>query len=259
MRERIGIFGGAFNPVHNGHLAIAEAFLNSRLIHRLLILPTPDPPHKESRELAPFRHRFRMLQIAFEEADNVEISDLETRLDPPSYTVRTIRHLQETQPDTLWYLCIGSDSLEQFTGWYRYREILDRVSLIVAARGGYPLVVGRAAAAGGEGGVGGLEDAAVARSEGGAGALEGATRARGEEDAKGAGGTESVPHEILERTIFVDHEPLEISSTDIRKQFGSKAMGVSGQKQESTRQTALPAIPIPEKVRLYLEEHDLYR
>ena len=101
-----------------------------------MILPTPESPHKETEGQAPFQDRFNMLQLAFHDNNEVNISDLETRLPKPSYTLRTIRHLQDENPDNNYYLCIGEDSLASFHAWWKYEEILNRVPLIVAGRPG---------------------------------------------------------------------------------------------------------------------------
>jgi len=134
--NRTGIFGGAFDPVHLGHLKIAESFLSSNLIDNLLVLPTHESPHKETDDQTGFSHRYEMLKLAFQGHRNVIVSDLETRLPSPSYTLRTIEYLQKTSPEQIYFLCIGEDSLSSFHKWWRYGEILRRVPLIVASRPG---------------------------------------------------------------------------------------------------------------------------
>jgi nicotinate-nucleotide adenylyltransferase len=134
--QRTGIFGGAFDPVHLGHVQIAQSFLASNLIDRLLVLPTPVSPHKETYEQTPFLHRFKMLELAFQEIGKVDISNIETFLPTPSYTLRTIRYLQKENPDIKYFLCVGEDSLALFHTWWKYEEILDRVPVIAAGRPG---------------------------------------------------------------------------------------------------------------------------
>lgn len=168
--KRTGIFGGSFDPVHVGHLKIARSFLDCGLIDSLLILPAPHAPHKKGRAITSYSHRFEMLRIAFEGWENVKISDIEQKLfqvNQPCYTIDTIRYLQENCRDTLWFLCIGGDSLVQLHSWKGYQEILSRVTLLVAERPGFE--------------------------------------------------AQNVKEEILEKTIFVDHEPVNMSSTEVRK------------------------------------------
>ena len=133
---RIGLFGGAFDPVHVGHLRVAESFLNSHLIDELHLLPTAYPPHKKNQKSTSFHHRFRMLQIAFSGYDNVVISDIENRLPKPSYTLQTIEFLQGQHPENLYFLCIGEDNLATFHKWHKYETILQKVTLLVASRPG---------------------------------------------------------------------------------------------------------------------------
>lgn len=140
MEGRTGIFGGAFDPVHVGHLACADSFLASGRIDRLLLLPVFSPPHKSGQLTAGFDDRLEMLKLAFSSyGKRVEVSDLESKLPKPSYTVRTIRELEKLSPGQTFLLCMGGDSLAGFTGWYRYREILERVELLVAERPGVDL------------------------------------------------------------------------------------------------------------------------
>jgi nicotinate-nucleotide adenylyltransferase len=137
MKKRTGIFGGSFDPVHSGHIALAHSFLDSGLIHNLLVLLTPEAPHKQGRNKTPYKNRLAMLKLAFEGVENVEISTLETQLPEPSFTLQTIEYLQKNHPGTLFYLCMGEDSLVHFHQWHKFREILKRVDLIVAERPGY--------------------------------------------------------------------------------------------------------------------------
>lgn len=136
MKKRIGVFGGSFDPVHNGHIHIVKSFLQSGVIDELLITLTPDPPHKDRTTQAPYRHRYRMLELAFAGLDHVRISDLEQSLPAPSYSLQTIQSLKASDPACQYFLCMGEDSLESFHTWHRYREILAEVSLLVAARPG---------------------------------------------------------------------------------------------------------------------------
>lgn len=135
-RENIGLFGGSFNPAHNGHISIAESFVRSPLLDKLWVLLTPQPPHKSDRLLADYSDRFEMLKLAFQNHPNIEVSNVENELPRPTYTLKTIEYIKQQYPDKKFYLCLGSDSLQDFHKWYKYRRILDEVDLLVAQRPG---------------------------------------------------------------------------------------------------------------------------
>ena len=137
MKARIGIFGGTFDPVHTGHVAIAKAFLESDEIDELWIMPAPDPPHKSQDVILQFHERFNLLESAFGNWENVTISDFENKLSVPSYSYRTIQKLKKTYPDKEFFLCIGSDSLENLTTWYHYKELANECMFLVAVRPGF--------------------------------------------------------------------------------------------------------------------------
>lgn len=131
---RIGLFGGTFNPVHKGHTAIVEAFLNSDVIDKLWILLTPFPPHKTDKTFAPYKQRLEMLKVAFAGLNNVTISNVEQDLPQPNYTLQTIRHLKARYPENQFFYCMGSDSLTEFNKWMNYDSILEECELLVAKR-----------------------------------------------------------------------------------------------------------------------------
>ena len=130
----IGLLGGSFDPVHNGHIAICRSYLNSKYIEKLYVILTPDPPHKEDRELTEFSHRFKMLNLALNGIENLEVSGVEMDLPTPSYTVNTVKYFRKEFPDNDLYLCIGEDSYAQFTDWYHWQEIIEHCTLLVARR-----------------------------------------------------------------------------------------------------------------------------
>lgn len=134
--ESVGVLGGTFDPVHRGHLSIARSFLDSGHIDRLWVMLTPDPPHKAGETLSSYRIRLKMLRKAFSGFDRVEVSDLERRLETPSYTWRTLSWLRKKYPEKEFLLCIGEDSFAEFTSWKKWRRIVERHLLLVARRPG---------------------------------------------------------------------------------------------------------------------------
>ncbi|SMO69238.1 nicotinate (nicotinamide) nucleotide adenylyltransferase [Fodinibius sediminis] len=132
--KSVGLLGGSYDPVHNGHLAIARSFVESGYISNLRVLLTPESPHKSSRKPADYDLRLKMLEAAFDGEDQISVSDLERRLQPPYYTVQTLRYLTEKEPGINFFLCIGEDSLLNFRTWHMWKELLTYCDLLVAAR-----------------------------------------------------------------------------------------------------------------------------
>ncbi len=134
--NRIGLFGGTFNPVHTGHVSLVKSFLGSGKIDELWIIPSPSPPHKTDKNIISFEHRKKMLELALSGIDNVKISDVEERLPLPSYTIQTVQYLKQKFPDDIFFLCMGEDSLAEFNSWYKPDKIAKECRLLVAERPG---------------------------------------------------------------------------------------------------------------------------
>lgn len=137
---KTGIFGGAFNPPHNGHVNLAHEAIEQLNLRKLLIIPTFESPHKATR-LLPFEQREEMCRRAFEPLNGsgkcnckVEISDIEREMGGVSYTINTLRELAKRLPDERFYLLIGSDMLFSFREWYRYESILKESTVCAVAR-----------------------------------------------------------------------------------------------------------------------------
>jgi nicotinate-nucleotide adenylyltransferase len=129
-----GILGGAFDPPHNGHVALARAALERFGLDRLVVVVTGDPPHKEVRTDA--ETRFRLAKEAFVTLPEVELSRHELERAGPSYTVDTARWAEEEWGDVVFL--VGADEFADFRAWKDPDEILERVRLGVATRPGYP-------------------------------------------------------------------------------------------------------------------------
>ena len=110
---RIGIYGGAFNPVHKGHIKLAEEVKTKADLDKIIIMPSGLSPHKSSGSLIDSSHRLQMCKLAFEGEDYI-ISDLEIKREGKSYTVDTVTELKEIYPDDELYLIMGSDMLLSF-------------------------------------------------------------------------------------------------------------------------------------------------
>lgn len=132
---RIGIYGGAFNPVHKGHVKLAEEVKAKAHLDKIIIMPSGVSPHKASGGLVGSEHRMKMCELAFQGEDYI-ISDLEIRREGKSYTVNTVRLLRKVYPEAELFLIMGSDMLLSFHKWYLYEEILSYVTICATTRQG---------------------------------------------------------------------------------------------------------------------------
>jgi len=134
---RLGVFGGSFDPIHNGHLSVA-ALARERLgLGTVLFIPAGLQPHKRDVVQAPARHRLAMLRAALAGERACVIYRGELRRPGPSYTLDTVRSLRRRYPGRELFLIVGSDNLAEIRTWHRYRELLGLVTLAVAHRPGY--------------------------------------------------------------------------------------------------------------------------
>ncbi len=119
---RVGIYGGTFAPVHNGHVVAAKAFMEQMKLDYLFIIPACLPPHKQISSSDDPLYRLRMCKLAFADVDGVVISDVELKRGGKSYTYDTLKELQ--RPDTRLFLLCGTDMVLTFDTWYRFEDIL---------------------------------------------------------------------------------------------------------------------------------------
>ena len=119
---RVGIYGGTFAPIHNGHVSAAKAFMEQMKLDYLFIIPTYLPPHKQIDESDDPLYRLRMCELAFEGTDGVVISDCEIARGGKSYTYDTLKELE--RPNTRLFLLCGTDMVLSFDKWYRFEDII---------------------------------------------------------------------------------------------------------------------------------------
>ncbi len=131
---KTGIFGGSFDPVHNGHVNAAKTFLEEINPDRLLIIPNFLPPHKDAPQLAPAEDRLAMCRIAFTGDPRIEVSDLEIQRGGPSYTSDTLEELSELYPEDEFCLLVGGDMLLSFEDWHNWHRIIEKAALVCAPR-----------------------------------------------------------------------------------------------------------------------------
>lgn len=196
--KKIGVFGGTFNPIHNGHIRIAKEIKRLAELDDVLFIPTNCPPHKEVMEDVGAEHRMKMCKLVCEElGDGFEACDIELRRGKISYTFDTLTELKAQYPEDELYLIIGSDMLASFTKWREWERILSLAGICAAGR-----ISGEK-----------LESAAdVLRRAGG-------------------------------KVLIFDIDPIEVSSTEIRKKA---ARGVDIKSD------------VPQKVYDYIKKEKLY-
>lgn len=129
---KIGILGGSFNPVHYGHLLLAEAAREQLRLDRVLLIPASIPPHKRGEELAPARHRLAMLRAAIRGCRGLDADAREIRRGGVSFTVDTLRELSAGRPGGRLYLIVGADTLAELTTW-REPDAIFRLAVVAAA------------------------------------------------------------------------------------------------------------------------------
>ncbi|MCM8800557.1 MAG: nicotinate-nucleotide adenylyltransferase [Candidatus Omnitrophica bacterium] len=136
---RIGILGGTFNPIHLGHLILAEEARQKLKLDKVIFVPTYLPPHKDNKEIAPAQDRLKMVKLAIKNNPYFSVSDIEIRRKGRSYTIDTLREFKRIMPSDELYFIIGSDLLNYLNEWKDLDEILKMVNFIVATRPDYPL------------------------------------------------------------------------------------------------------------------------
>jgi nicotinate-nucleotide adenylyltransferase len=133
---RLGVFGGTFDPVHYGHLLLAECCREQCRLDEVWFLPTATPPHKQGREPAPAAHRVAMLELALVGHEAMKVCAYEVDRGGVNYTVDTLAHLRQQEPQRELFFLLGADMLADLPHWYRAREVCALALPVVAARGG---------------------------------------------------------------------------------------------------------------------------
>jgi len=133
----IGLFGGSFNPVHLGHLVMAQDAARAWSLDRVVFIPAALPPHKLTQTLVTPAQRLDMLRLALADREEWEVSDVEVRRGGVSYTIDTVRHFLELEPDADLYFIIGGDTLPELHTWREIDTLLDVCRFITMVRPGF--------------------------------------------------------------------------------------------------------------------------
>lgn len=133
----IGLYFGSFNPIHNGHLIIAEQVINSQLVKEVWFVVSPQNPFKQEKNLLNANHRFHLVQLAIEGENKLKASRVEFGLPIPSYTVNTLTYLNEKYPKEEFKIILGSDGFENISNWKNAEYILKNYSFLIYKRNGH--------------------------------------------------------------------------------------------------------------------------
>lgn len=145
MRQRIAIYGGTFDPIHNGHWQVATAILESFAMDRLLFVPAFVPPHKRGRQISSPFHRLAMLAVATADEPRMFVSTIELEAPERPYTVETLKQLRPELDEARLFFVMGADSFNDVTTWREHERLLTEYDVIVAIRPGYENVTGHLA------------------------------------------------------------------------------------------------------------------
>lgn len=136
---RTAIFGGSFNPIHRGHIALADFVVQGGWTDEVWLLVSPQNPLKAAAGLLPEQLRLALAQQATENYDRIKVSDFEFHLPRPSFTYKTLAALRESHPDRSFQILIGADNWSCFNRWAHHEELLRDYELLVYPREGYDI------------------------------------------------------------------------------------------------------------------------
>ena len=139
MKKKIGLLMGSFNPIHNGHMGIANYVLEFTDVDEIMFIVSPQNPFKQGQELLNEVDRFKLVETAIGTTNNMLVSTIEFHMEKPSYSVDTLKQLQMINPDTEFVLIMGSDNLLKIKEWRDYEYILENFGVYVYKRIGYSL------------------------------------------------------------------------------------------------------------------------
>lgn len=136
-KKKIGLFFGSFNPIHIGHLIIAQHFINFTDIYQLWFVISPHNPLKEKNSLLQDHHRLAMVKIAIDDNPKFRACDVEFNMPKPSYTIDTLTYLEEQYPQYNFALIMGSDNWQNIHKWKKYQLLLERYEILIYPRPNY--------------------------------------------------------------------------------------------------------------------------
>lgn len=137
---KIGLYFGSFNPIHNGHLIIAQHVLNETDLKQVWFVVSPQNPFKQQKTLLNEYDRLHLVNLAIQKSTSFKAIDIEFNLPKPSYTINTLIYLQEKYPQHEFSIIMGSDSLQNLDKWKNAETIMERYPIYVYSRPGFPAI-----------------------------------------------------------------------------------------------------------------------
>jgi len=138
MPRIIGVFGGTFDPVHNGHVLTISELLEKLPFEKILVIPNFQPPHKESSQVS-YKHRYEMARIAFKDIPKTMVDSREYRREGPSYAIQTVQEVLSEEEKARVVMIVGSDSFVEIDSWYKWKELINLVDFVIMKRPDMPL------------------------------------------------------------------------------------------------------------------------
>ena len=136
-KKRLGILGGTFDPIHSGHLILAEQIKEELKLQKVIFIPSANPPHKENHPISSAKDRLQMVKLAIEDNPDFIISDLELKREGKSYTIDTLSRLTKLYKGSEFFFLLGSDVVEELPTWKEPDKIFQKVKVVIALRPGF--------------------------------------------------------------------------------------------------------------------------
>jgi len=136
---KIGLYFGSFNPIHNGHLIIANHMVNYKLVDEIWLVVSPQNPFKQENQLLNANHRIELVKLAVEKTQKIKASNVEFNLPKPSYTIHTLTYLKEKYPQHEFFIVMGSDGFLNIDKWKNAQLIISDYNFFIYERPGFPV------------------------------------------------------------------------------------------------------------------------
>ena len=138
MPRIIGVFGGTFDPVHNGHVLTISELLEKLPFEKILVIPNLQPPHRESSQVS-YKHRYEMASMAFKDIPKTIVDNRESLRDGPSYAIETVKEIMSEEEGVRVVMIVGSDSFVDIHSWHKWKELINMVDFGIMKRPDMPL------------------------------------------------------------------------------------------------------------------------